>query len=145
MTGVPIWPWSHVMGLEKQKVGETLLSVMIPVQTSLCCLCTMHIEWVWPEAGGAAIPCPGLRGAWLHGCEWAHGCSVEKVVQWLSVPGWALGNEAWQRREEKECVCRVGMGLRVPMQPGRRARWCRTASILLTCHAAATLSSARSG
>ena len=47
---------------------------------------------------------------------------------------------------ERKGVCLQGRhGPRVPMQPGRLARWCRTASFLLSCHAAATLSSPPSG
>lgn len=74
------------------------------------------------------------------GSELTHGCSVEKVVLGFCVPGWTwVMKRGWG---ERKGVCLQGAhGPRVPMQPGRMARWYRTASILLTCHAVATLCS----
>lgn len=95
---------------------------------------------------GQRIPCPGLQGARLPGCERAHGCIVWR--KWCSASlclAELLGNEAWQRREERS----VSAGQAWPS--------CSYATradgqvmqdrlyILLTCHAAATLSFARSG
>lgn len=95
-----------------------------------------------------------LRGslyrAWVYGesgCEAASGHTAVAWRKWCSASLCLAEHCVMKRgRGERKGVCLQGRhGPRVPMQPGRMARWCRTASLLLTCHAAATLSFARSG
>lgn len=100
--------------------------------------------------------------------------SVTWCLRGSIYPAWSLGKPGWEaasgrtavvqrkwcsgslclaehwvmkrgRGERKGACLEARHGPRVPMQPGRMARWCRTASVLLTCHAAATLSFVQSG
>lgn len=72
---------------------------------------------------------PGVWGE--PGCEQAHGCGVQKVVLCL-VEHWLMK----RGRGERNGVCLQGRhGPRVPMQPGRMARWFCSAYLSCCCHA----------
>lgn len=94
---------------------------------------------------GQQIPSLGLWKGGGADREQAHAAMVRR--KWCSAS--PCLDEHWLMKRggrERKGVCLQGThGPRVPMQPGRLVRWCRNASSLLTCHAAAMLSSPRFG